>query len=200
MKTFPMFLKMAGRRVVIFGGGEQAAQKTRLMLKTEAEIVVVAAELEPELAGLASGGRIRHWTKVTPDLFENTALVFVATGDRATDEPLAALARAAGVVTNVVDAPDLCDAFTPSIVDRDPLVVAIGTEGAAPSSAARSGRTWRPCSNPGWAISWPSPAACATRWPSGSRPPAAAPSGPGPSPARRAGPMRAAPSARRRAC
>lgn len=56
MKTFPMFLKMAGRRVVIFGGGEQAAQKTRLMLKTEAEIVVVAAELEPELAGLASGG------------------------------------------------------------------------------------------------------------------------------------------------
>lgn len=132
MKTFPMFLKMAGRRVVIFGGGEQAAQKTRLMLKTEAEIVVVAAELEPELAGLASGGRIRHWTKVTPDLFENTALVFVATGDRATDEPLAALARAAGVVTNVVDAPDLCDAFTPSIVDRDPLVVAIGTEGAAP--------------------------------------------------------------------
>ena len=40
--------------------------------------------------------------------------------------------RAAGIVTNVVDAPDLCDAFTPSIVDRDPLVVAIGTEGAAP--------------------------------------------------------------------
>ena len=34
MKTFPMFLRMAGRRVVILGGGEQAAQKTRLMLKT----------------------------------------------------------------------------------------------------------------------------------------------------------------------
>ena len=46
MKTFPMFLKMAGRRVVIFGGGEQAAQKTRLMLKTEAEIVVAAEALD----------------------------------------------------------------------------------------------------------------------------------------------------------
>jgi len=68
---------MAGRRVLILGGGEQAAQKLRLMLKTEAAIVAAAAALDPELAAL-------------------------------------------------------CDAFTPSIVDRDPLVVAIGTEGTAP--------------------------------------------------------------------
>lgn len=132
MKTFPMFLKMAGRRAVILGGGEQAAQKARLMLKTEAEILVVAPELEAELAGLVARGRIRHLREATPAAFENAALAFVATGDRAEDERLSALARAAGVVTNVVDQPDLCDAFTPSIVDRDPLVVAIGTEGAAP--------------------------------------------------------------------
>ena len=42
------------------------------------------------------------------------------------------MARAAGTVVNVIDRPELCDAFTPSIVDRDPVVVAIGTEGAAP--------------------------------------------------------------------
>lgn len=132
MKTFPMFLKMAGRRVVILGGGEQAAQKTRLMLKTEAEIVVVADALDAELAALAADGRIRHETALTPQVFANAALAFVATGDPETDAGLAAVVRAAGVVANVVDAPDLCDAFTPSIVDRDPLVVAIGTEGAAP--------------------------------------------------------------------
>lgn len=132
MKTFPMFLKMIGRRVVILGGGEQAAQKTRLMLKTEAEIVVVAQTLDPELAALATSGRIRHDTDTAAGLFDNTALVFVATGDPAEDARLAKIARATGALTNVVDAPDLCDAFTPSIVDRDPLVVAIGTEGAAP--------------------------------------------------------------------
>jgi uroporphyrin-III C-methyltransferase/precorrin-2 dehydrogenase/sirohydrochlorin ferrochelatase len=38
---------MTGRRVVILGGGEQAAQKVRLMLRTEAEIVVAAAVLNP---------------------------------------------------------------------------------------------------------------------------------------------------------
>jgi uroporphyrin-III C-methyltransferase/precorrin-2 dehydrogenase/sirohydrochlorin ferrochelatase len=132
MKTFPMFLRMAGRRVVILGGGEQAAQKVRLMLKTEAEIVVVARTLDPELAALAASGRLRHDIAPTPGLFDNTALVFVATGEAREDTRLAEIARAAGALVNVVDAPDLCDAFTPSIVDRDPLVVAIGTEGAAP--------------------------------------------------------------------
>jgi uroporphyrin-III C-methyltransferase / precorrin-2 dehydrogenase / sirohydrochlorin ferrochelatase len=132
MKTFPMFLKMAGRRVVVLGGGEPATQKTRLMLKTEAEIVVAAAALEPELAALAACGRIRHAPAATPELLAGAALAFVATGDPAEDARRAASARAAGVLTNVVDAPELCDAFPPSIVDRDPLVVAIGTEGAAP--------------------------------------------------------------------
>jgi len=45
---------------------------------------------------------------------------------------LHALAKNAGATVNVVDQPQLCDAITPSIVDRDPVVVAIGTEGTAP--------------------------------------------------------------------
>lgn len=56
MKSFPMFLTMAGRRVVIVGGDEQAAQKSRLILKTEAEIVLAAPELEPELVALVDSG------------------------------------------------------------------------------------------------------------------------------------------------
>ncbi|MEM6904929.1 MAG: siroheme synthase CysG [Pseudomonadota bacterium] len=133
MRTFPMFLSVANRRIVILGGGEQAAQKCRLALKTEAEIVVSATALEPELVDLAEQGRIR-WVPgpVTLDLFQNAALCFVATGCRGADAALHGVAKAAGVVVNVVDAPDLCDAITPSIVDRDPVVVAIGTEGTAP--------------------------------------------------------------------
>ena len=124
---------MAGRRVVIAGGGEQAAQKCRLMLKTEAAITVLAPELEEELRSLADDGRIT-WQQgpITPDVFRDTALVFVATGCPGIDAALHDLAKQAGAVTNVVDQPDLCDALTPSIVDRDPVVVAIGTEGTAP--------------------------------------------------------------------
>jgi len=133
MKTFPMFLQMAGRRVVIVGGGEQAAQKVRLILKTEADIHVLAATLDPELAGLATQGRITQETgPITPASFAHTALCFFATGCPGVDMALHALAKEAGATVNVVDQPQLCDAITPSIVDRDPVVVAIGTEGTAP--------------------------------------------------------------------
>ncbi|SMD01480.1 siroheme synthase CysG [Primorskyibacter flagellatus] len=133
MKTFPMFLQMQGRRVIIAGGGEQAAQKCRLILKTEAAITVLAPVLDPELADLIAEGRIDwHTGPIRPCDFEGAALVFVATGCRATDSCLHMLAKSAGAIVNVVDQPDLCDALTPSIVDRSPVVVAIGTEGTAP--------------------------------------------------------------------
>ena len=132
MKTFPMFLQMAGRHVVIVGGGEQAAQKARLMLKTEARIVLVAPELDAELAALVAEGRAEQVTTLSVDVFRGAALVFVATGCVGLDYAAHALAKEAGVVVNVVDRPALCDAVTPSIVDRDPVVVAISTEGTAP--------------------------------------------------------------------
>lgn len=133
MKTFPMFLQMAGRRVVIVGGDEQAAQKTRLILKTEAQIDVLADHLDEELAALAQEGKINHRAgPIASEDFADTSLVFVATGCPGADAALHALAKTAGATVNVVDQPHLCDAITPSIVDRDPVVVAIGTEGTAP--------------------------------------------------------------------
>ena len=69
---------------------------------------------------------------MSPETFRGSALTFVATGCAGADAALHGLAKEAGAVVNVVDRPDLCDATTPSIVDRDPVVVAIGTEGTAP--------------------------------------------------------------------
>ena len=133
MKTFPMFFQMAGRDVVILGGGEQAAQKTRLILKTEARITLCCDDPGPELAALVASGRIRQGeSRINAGALSDTALVFVATGCPGADMALHALAKAAGATVNVVDQPHLCDVITPSIVDRDPVVVAIGTEGTAP--------------------------------------------------------------------
>lgn len=132
MKTFPMFLQLAGRHVVIVGGAEQAAQKARLMLKTEARLVLVAPELDPELAALVAEGRAEQVKTLSLEVFRGAALVFVATGCVGLDYAVHALAKEAGALVNVVDRPALCDAVTPSIVDRDPLVVAISTEGTSP--------------------------------------------------------------------
>jgi len=133
MKFFPMFLRMVDRDVIIVGGGETAAQKARLMLKSEARITFVAPSLDDELQALVNEGRARHDRGViTPETFKGAALVFVGSGCPGLDAAIHTLVRVSGALVNVVDQPHLCEANTPSLVDRDPLVVAIGTEGAAP--------------------------------------------------------------------
>ena len=133
MKSFPMFIRTTGRRVVIAGGGEQAAQKSRLIKRTDAEIVLAAPEFDEELGALVAEGRARtHSGPITPALFEGAAMAFIASGCPAVDSCLQVLAVAARCPVNVVDRPDLCEITTPSLVDRDPVVVAIGTEGTGP--------------------------------------------------------------------
>ncbi|MEX0282451.1 MAG: siroheme synthase CysG [Arenibacterium sp.] len=128
-----MFIRTTGRRVIIAGGGEQAAQKARLILKSDAQIVLAAPELDPELADIVATGRATwHADEITPALFAGAAMGFIATGCPGIDASLHALASEAGCPVNVVDQPDLCDLTTPSLVDRDPVVVAIGTDGTAP--------------------------------------------------------------------
>ena len=132
MQAFPMFIRTTGRRVVIVGGGEQAAQKVRLLLKTDTRLVLVADTLEDELQGLVASGRAEHVMTLTIDVFDDAAMAFVGTGCPGLDAAVHGLAKAARCPVNVVDQPDLCDMTTPAIVDRDPIVVAIGSEGTSP--------------------------------------------------------------------
>ncbi|WP_306455371.1 siroheme synthase CysG [Jannaschia donghaensis] len=128
-----MFIRTTDRRVVIAGGGEQAAQKARLILKTDARLTLVAEDLDAELADLVRSGRAcQESGPITARSFADAAMTFIATGCPGVDACLHALAKAGGAAVNVVDQPALCDMTTPSIVDRDPVVVAIGTEGTAP--------------------------------------------------------------------
>lgn len=133
MKSFPMFFRTTGRRVIIIGGGEQAAQKARLIAKTDAVIVLAAPELDDELSALVADELAQHHSgDITSALFEGAAMAFIATGCPAMDTSFHAIAKSANCPVNVVDQPALCDLTTPAIVDRDPIVVAIGSEGTAP--------------------------------------------------------------------
>ena len=133
MRYFPVFADLAEAEVLVAGGGEAAAQKVRLLRKTSARITVMAERLNSELGELARAGALRHVPRLprAADL-AGQCLVYAATGDRQLEAELFAAARARGIPINVVDAPELSTFLTPAIVDRDPIVVAIGTEGAAP--------------------------------------------------------------------
>lgn len=132
LSTFPVSYKVAGRKIIIVGNGLEAVAKARLAAKTAAELHVFAprnnGETHPELHGLAHAV---HTRAVDAADLENAALVFVA-GNGVEADRATALAREHGVPVNVVDTPDECDFFTPAIVERAPLSVAISTEGEAP--------------------------------------------------------------------
>ena len=133
MQHFPIFLAVAGRRIVVSGGGETALAKLRLLLKTEGHLSVFAAKPTADVERLAATQQITLIRRPLAPGDALCAVLFYAANDDATEDArVAALARADGALVNIVD--NLADSafITPAIVDRDPVVIAIGTEGAAP--------------------------------------------------------------------
>ena len=128
MRYFPIFFDLEGRKVIVVGGGEEALRKVRLLLKTDARISVIASLLHDELA---SEPRV-EWLarRFAPHLLDGAALVYAAEPELNSIVSVAAKLR--GIPVNVIDEANISTFITPSIVDRDPVVVAIGTEGTAP--------------------------------------------------------------------
>lgn len=106
MHSLPIFVRLRGRPVILVGTGEAAEAKRRLLLRAGAEIV---------------------------DEHASAMLAVVALND---PDPVVAALRARGVLVNAVDRPDLCDFTIPAIVDRDPVLVAVGTGGVSAGLAA----------------------------------------------------------------
>lgn len=133
MRHFPIFLDTAGRRVVVSGGGEAAVAKLRLLLKTEARILVFARNAEDEIKDWAKDGKLGLTERpLAPGDAIGAALFYAANDDDTEDARVTRLAQQSGVLTNWVDNLAESRFITPAIVDRDPVTVAIGTEGAAP--------------------------------------------------------------------
>ncbi|MEM1234185.1 MAG: siroheme synthase CysG [Pseudomonadota bacterium] len=138
MRHFPVYLDTQGRRIVVSGAGDCAVAKLRLLLKTQAEIHVFATQPHDIVEGWAKGGRlILHRRALTVRDLASATLLYAANDAQDLDLSVAALGRAAGVKTLVVDNLEASDFITPAIVDRDPVTVAIGTEGAAPVLARK---------------------------------------------------------------
>ena len=104
LHSLPIFVRLAGRDVILIGEGEMADAKRRLLERAGARIVG-----------------------------EDAAAALAIVVD---DQPAAERLRARGVLVNAVDRPDLCDFTLPAIVERDPVIVAIGTGGASAGLAA----------------------------------------------------------------
>lgn len=132
MQTFPGFLILNGRPVLVVGGGEHAARKIRLLRKAGAAITVVAPTLNPELEALAAEGAIAHRAAdFAPHHLDGVKLVVSTLGDD-TDKVVVAAAHARNLLVNVVDRPELSDLIVPAIVERGDITIGISSNGTAP--------------------------------------------------------------------
>jgi uroporphyrin-III C-methyltransferase/precorrin-2 dehydrogenase/sirohydrochlorin ferrochelatase len=107
--SLPLFHRISGQPVVVLGVGEAAEAKRRLVERAGGLV------LDDLQEGIDKGAR----------------LAFIAHEDAPSAQADAIRARCAGLLVNAADRPELCDFTVPSVLDRAPVLVAIGTGGAS---------------------------------------------------------------------
>jgi uroporphyrin-III C-methyltransferase/precorrin-2 dehydrogenase/sirohydrochlorin ferrochelatase len=138
MDYLPVFVDLREHLVVVVGGGAVAARKVEQLLKAHARVRVVAPELGAELAAFRDHARIEYRPLLfSPPQLDGARLVVAATSDADVNVAVARAARERGILANVVDDGANSDFIFPAIIDRSPLVVAVGTSGSSPTLARR---------------------------------------------------------------
>jgi precorrin-2 dehydrogenase/sirohydrochlorin ferrochelatase len=137
-RLFPMFVKLAGRRVLVVGAGAVAEVKIRSLLDTGARIRVVALQAKRAVHEWANAGAIALEERAfVPADLDDVFLVVAATSSRELNELIFSEAQRRQSLCNVVDVPELCDFFYPAVVRRGDLQIAISTSGQSPLLAQR---------------------------------------------------------------
>jgi uroporphyrin-III C-methyltransferase/precorrin-2 dehydrogenase/sirohydrochlorin ferrochelatase len=133
MRYFPIFLDLAGKPVLLVGGGDVAARKFALLAEANAVITVVAPALGEELAtALARGAFTFQAREFAPADIDGKWLAVAATNDRSVNAAVAAAALSSRIPCNVVDDRELSGFIMPAIIDRSPVQIAISTGGTSP--------------------------------------------------------------------
>ena len=133
MNTFPLFFKLEGRKVLIVGGGDVALRKADLLSRAGACITVLAPSICAELQALLSD--CKHeliYENYNKTYMTGSRVIIAGTDDEVLNHQIHADATTLNIPVNVVDTPHLCDFIFPAIVDRNPIVIGISSNGKAP--------------------------------------------------------------------
>lgn len=149
---FPMFLKLEGRQVLVVGAGKVGEPKIAGLLETGARIRVVALEASSAVTRWSKAGKIELELRAfQPEDLQGIFFAVVATSSRTVNERVYNEAQRRNILCNVVDVPDLCDFFYPSVVKRGDLQIAISTAGQSPSLAQKIRQQLEKQFGPGYA-------------------------------------------------
>ena len=135
---YPVVLRLEGRRCLVVGGGGVARRKVEGLLASGAVVTVVAPVVDDELRADAAGAGGRLTIEERPYREQDLAgawLAIAATDDAAVQQQVFDDGERAGVWVNAADDPERCALFLPAVHRRDPVIVAVSTEGTSPALA-----------------------------------------------------------------
>ena len=133
MKLYPLFADLAGRRVLVVGGGAVAERKAQALLDAGATVVVGAPSVSAALKAWASAGRVHlHEAAFEETWLDDVWLVVAATNEPLLNRRIATLAQRRRLFVNVVDDAGLSSFQVPAVIDRAPVTIAISSGGTAP--------------------------------------------------------------------
>jgi len=138
MDYLPVFLDLRDRRVLVIGGGEVALRKIAMLRRAGALVRVVAPELHPELETMRQAGVIEHVAqRFEAAHMEEASFAVAATDDPTINQAVSDEGRRRHLFVNAVDDGSASSALMPAIVDRSPLIVAVGSAGSSPTLVRR---------------------------------------------------------------
>ncbi|MBI0426431.1 siroheme synthase CysG [Psychrobacter sp. NG27] len=133
MNTFPLFFKLEDRKVLIVGGGEVALRKADLLSRAGACITILAPDISHELQALLTDDKHQFiYENYNKTYMVDARVIIAATDDETLNHQIHADATELNIPVNVVDTPHLCDFIFPAIIDRNPIVIGISSNGKAP--------------------------------------------------------------------
>ncbi len=136
MELYPVFLNLENKKCLVVGGGSVVARKISALLQCGCEIMVVSPSLTPSLQKMVDHGAISYRKGVyrQKDL-DGVYLVISATDDEQLNSQVAGDCNRRNIMVNVVDDPNHCSFFVPSVIQRGALKIAISTGGKSPKLA-----------------------------------------------------------------
>lgn len=138
MGYYPVFLDLDQTRCLVVGGGAIAERKVEALLAAGGEVTLISPELTAALHALEAAGRltVQQRSYQRGDL-DTVGLVIAATDDPALQRQIAADAKQANILCNIVDQPALCSFIVPAVVQQGDLTIAVSTNGASPALAKK---------------------------------------------------------------
>jgi precorrin-2 dehydrogenase/sirohydrochlorin ferrochelatase len=130
---YPVNLLVAGRPVLVVGGGAVAAEKAKGLLAAGAAVHVVASQVEEQVRQLDVTWEERPYERGEVAGYR---LAVACTDSPAANQAVFDDGEAAGVWVNAADDPGRCSYTLPARLDRGRVLVTVSTGGHSPALAS----------------------------------------------------------------